>query len=304
MNTLIIGLGSIALKHIQAIRSIDKEIEIYALRHSKKSRTYENIKSFYDWSEINFIPDFILISNPTSEHANAIEKSIALKCPLFIEKPSLHTLEKADHLLKLIKENQIITYIGCDLRFHPSLLFIKSYLKKNSPIINEINIYCGSFLPGWRKGVDYRNVYSSIPELGGGVHLDLIHEPDYCYWIFGKPLSVRKSFSNKSSIQIKAYDYANYLFEYPSFNASIILNYYRKDSKRSLEIITSDGTIALDFLTGVVTNSEGKILFQSSVQAKEIYLDQMKHFIGCVRTKKESIHPFEESLEVLKLCMA
>jgi predicted dehydrogenase len=304
LKILVIGLGSIAQRHIEAIHTIDLNAEIFALRHSKGGKETERIKSIYSWDEVIFHPDFILISNPTSEHAEAMEKAIQFNCPLFIEKPALHNLEKADHLLKLIKENNIITYVGCDLRFHPSLLFIKSYLKKNSPIINEINIYCGSFLPGWRKGVDYRNVYSSIPELGGGVHLDLIHEPDYCYWIFGKPLSVRRSFSNKSSIQIKAYDYANYLFEYPSFNASIILNYYRKDSKRSLEIITSDGTITLDLLTGVVTNSEGKILFQSSVQAKEIYLDQMKHFIGCVRTKKESIHPFEESLEVLKLCMA
>ena len=222
MRILIIGLGSIAKKHIQAIHSIDPEAELFALRHSKNSIVHEKIKSFYGWSEVNFSPDFILISNPTSEHESTIERALTFNCPLFIEKPSLHNLEKSDELVKQIKENHILTYVGCDMRFHPSLIFIRSYIEKNNPVINEVNIYCGSFLPEWRSGVDYKKVYSSIPELGGGVHLDLIHEPDYCYWIFGKPLSGKKNFTNKSSLGILSYDYANFLFDYSTFNASII----------------------------------------------------------------------------------
>lgn len=304
MKILIIGLGSIAQKHIEAIRSIDASAEIFALRHSHKGKETDGIKSIYSWDEITFQPDFILISNPTSEHADAIEHSIQFNCPLFIEKPALHTLEKAEYLLKLIKGNNIITYIGCDLRFHPALLFLKEYLEVNSPVINEVNIYCGSFLPEWRKGIDYKSVYSAIPELGGGVHLDLIHEPDYCYWIFGKPISNKKYFSNKSSLQIKAYDYANFIFEYPTFNASIVLNYYRKDSKRTIEIITDTITLTVDLLIGSVNDNHGNVLFQSSISAKEIYYNQMKYFFDCVRSKKDSINTFEESIEVLKLCIA
>lgn len=304
MKILIVGMGSIAQKHIQAIRSIEPEAEIFALRHSKNGKDINGIKSIYIWDDITFQPDFILISNPTSEHAITIEKAIEFNCPLFIEKPSLHTLEKADELLKQIQERHIITYVGCDLRFHPALNFIKSYLEKNKPIINEVNIYCGSFLPEWRSGVDYKKVYSSIPEFGGGVHLDLIHEPDYCYWIFGKPLDFRKYFSHKSSIDISAYDYANFLFEYPTFNAAIILNYYRKDTKRTLEIITNTKTIKLDLLTGEVLDSEGNLLFHSSNPSQEIYTHQMQHFLDCIKNKKESVNSFEESIDVLKLVLS
>lgn len=296
-------MGSIAQKHIQAIRSIEPEAEIFALRHSKNGKDINGIKSIYIWDDITFQPDFILISNPTSEHAITIEKAIEFNCPLFIEKPSLHTLEKADELLKQIQERHIITYVGCDLRFHPALNFIKSYLEKNKPIINEVNIYCGSFLQEWRSGVDYKKVYSSIPEFGGGVHLDLIHEPDYCYWIFGKPLQHKNLCRSKSSLEIKAIDYANMIFDYPSFTASIILNYYRRDMKRMMEIVTDEITISVDLITGKVYDNKQNILFQSSVNSTDIYIHQMQHFIDCIKNKKESMNSFEESIDVLKLCI-
>ena len=41
MKVLIVGLGSIANKHISVLREINPEIEIYALRSSHKSKKYK-----------------------------------------------------------------------------------------------------------------------------------------------------------------------------------------------------------------------------------------------------------------------
>jgi predicted dehydrogenase len=303
LKVLIIGLGSIAQKHIQAIQAIQPNTEFFALRKSIDSKEIDGVTSLYGWGEITFTPDFIIISNPTSEHASTIEQSITYKCPIFIEKPSVNTLYQTESLLKLIKEHHIITYVGCVLRFHPVLLFVKSFLEKNKPTIQEINIYCGSYLPEWRKNTDYRKIYSAIPELGGGVHLDLIHELDYCYWIFGIPISNKKYFSSKSKLDIASFDYANYILDYADFNVSIILNYYRRDAKRTMEIVTDEDTITIDLLAGTVKKHSNDILFQTTTNIAEMYKNQMQHFIDCIASKKNSLNTFEESIEVLKICI-
>ena len=92
MNVLIIGLGVIAEKHINAIRKIDNEVKIYALRSKKNSPKKNNVKNIYDTSEINFSVDFVLISNSTHLHFEWIQKMAALKYPMIIEKPAIHTL--------------------------------------------------------------------------------------------------------------------------------------------------------------------------------------------------------------------
>ena len=45
MNVLIIGLGSIAKKHIEALHSLKLDFEIYALRSKKNSKEFKRSKS-------------------------------------------------------------------------------------------------------------------------------------------------------------------------------------------------------------------------------------------------------------------
>src|SRR5690606_19349874 len=128
--------------------------------------------------------------------------------------------------------------------------------------VNEVNVYCGSYLPDWRPGVDFRKVYSANKELGGGVHIDLIHELDYVFWLWKEPRKTRAFFSNTSSLDISAFDYANYLWTYDGFSVSIVLNYYRRDPKRTLEIVTEQATYQVDLLNNTIEKN-GEIVFSS-----------------------------------------
>jgi predicted dehydrogenase len=303
LRLLFIGLGSIAKKHIKSINTIDDKIEIFALRHSVNSKIIKGVKSFFNWTDINFVPDGILICNPTHFHEDAIKNALQFNCPLFIEKPALQNLRNAEKLIEYIENKKIITYVGLDLRFHPSVIFFKSYCEKHDMIINEVNVYCGSYLPEWRSKKDFKKSYSSIPELGGGVHLDLIHEIDLCYWLFGLPLKINSILQSKSSLGINSIDYANYVLEYENFCASIILNYYRRDYKREVEIVTNEKSIKLDLRTGYVKDSEGHTLFYEEVSFDKIYLNQMKHFLYCIQNKIDSINNFKESINVIKICL-
>lgn len=300
MNVLIIGLGSIAKKHIDALYKIDKTIKVFALRSNRASETYLNVTNIFDLNQIKGLSiDFAIISSPTYKHIENIQSLIEFNLPLFIEKPLFHTLE-VNSVLNKIKEQNIKTYVACNLRFLDCLQFTKEYLVNKR--VNEVNIYCGSYLPDWRPSKDYRKTYSANKEQGGGVHIDLIHEIDYSYWLFGKPLETHKIFSSNSSLNINAFDYANYTLSYPNFNISIILNYFRRDPKRTLEIVLEKETILVDILKNRIYRNDS-IIFDSDKTMIDTYEDQLRFFINHVITYEEEFNTVDEAYEILKICL-
>lgn len=48
MRVLIVGLGSIARKHVAALRHIDPSVELYAMRSGRESKSWEGITDLYD----------------------------------------------------------------------------------------------------------------------------------------------------------------------------------------------------------------------------------------------------------------
>ena len=301
MRVLIVGLGSIAKKHIAALRQLDSEIIIYALRSSVTSVEFEGVRNIYSFLELETITlDFAIVSNPTAEHKTTIEALLPLKCPLFIEKPLFHTLE-VEEILEEIKESGMLTYVACNLRFLDCLQFVKKQLMGMR--VNEVNVYCGSYLPEWREGVNWKDVYSANKEMGGGVHIDLIHEIDYLYWLFGMPNCAHKLFRNVSSLNITAFDYANYSLEYSDFTISVILNYYRKDARRTLEIVCDKETWEVDLRANRVMKN-GVVCFVAEQNIVDTYSLQMGYFVGLVKENSTvSFNSFENALDVLKICL-
>jgi predicted dehydrogenase len=302
MNVLIVGLGSIAFKHILVLRDIDPAISVYALRSSLNSEEHQGIINIYDLDSRNLKFDFAIISNPTYLHSKFIELLSKKGVSLFIEKPALHTLFDINSLLECTEKANIFTYVACNLRFHPCIQFLKSEIKNRR--INELNVYCGSFLPEWRPGKDYRILYSSDPNMGGGVHLDLFHEFDYTIWIFGAPISSRCTVKSNSSLNIASIDYANYLLEYDTFSASLILNYYRRDSKRTIEILFENDTWIIDLLTNTILSYQSGILYKwDESKIINTYYFQMEYFLNCIKENKQPMNSLKESVAILKFVL-
>ena len=304
MNILIIGLGSVAHKHLKAIRELVPGANIFALRSSANAAVYEEVKNIYSLNEMTVKPDFVIISNPTKLHEATISQVLQLGCPMFIEKPVLNDLANADKIIKEVKGKQVITYVACNMRFHPAIKFLKEYLQQTNSRINEVNIYCGSYLPDWRPGSNFKTSYSANADMGGGVHLDLIHELDYCTWLFGMPMNVNAVVRKTSSLQINAADSALFQFIYPGFTAAIGLNYYRRDAKREIEVLTEENTLLVDLLHNtVISKLNGKILYEAPFVMADTYTEQMKYFINHINQHKQPMNGIEEGVAVLKLAL-
>lgn len=304
MKILIIGLGSIAAKHISAIRVLVPESEIFALRSSGSGNSVQGVTDISDLNQLKVDLDFIIIANPTFLHAETIRQCLRLNKPLFIEKPLFKDIDNNDDILDLIHENKLPTYIACNLRFHPVIRYIKTQLDQGTRRINEVNIYCGSFLPDWRPASDFRKGYSANPEMGGGVQLDLIHEIDYAWWFFGKPMKVNSLKRNVSGLTIPAIDFAAYHLLYPGFTVNIVLNYYRRIPKRTVEIVFEDGIWNGDLLTGKVFDEKGIMINETvAFSMMNTYTDQMKYFLSGLQSSDISMNTIDEAYEVLKIAL-
>lgn len=304
MKILIIGLGSIGKKHIKAIKSILPNAEIFALRSKKNAEKFPGVINIFNLVEIESVSiDFAIIANPTSEHKSTIAQLIPFSFPLFIEKPVSSSLDIED-LVNLVENKGINTYVACNLRFLDCIRFVKDKLSKpQHKKLNEVNVYCGSYLPDWRPNTDFRKTYSANAKLGGGVHIDLIHELDYLYWLFGTPKTVNRKFKNQSSLAISSFDFANYILEYDGFCATVVLNYYRRDSKRTLELVFEDETWNIDLLKNQIT-CNNQILFSSGQRIADTYQTQMEYYIHCLSEKKDTFDTISDAYSVLKICLA
>jgi len=301
MKVLIIGLGSIARKHIDALNHLRQDITYFALRSQSNAKSEPNVQNIYSLSEVDTDLDFCIISNPTHLHFNAINEAIDLNIPLFIEKPSLMSLDGSDQLLQKIKDQEILTHVAFNLRFHPVINYLKNQLDSLTPL--EVTIYGGSYLPDWRPNVDYRKVYSSIKKMGGGVHLDLIHEIDYATWLFGFPEITTSVKKKLSQLEINSIDYAHYHMHYPDKMVSISLNYFRRQPKRTIELVTNSEIIYADLFAQKIWNEKGELLFESNSTILDTYQKQMEYFLSLLATGKPSFSTFENSLENLKICL-
>lgn len=304
MTVLFVGFGSIARKHYQALKKLKPDAIIYALKSSDRPSEEADIIDVYNWKEVPSDITFAIISNPTFKHTKVLTELVNRNIPAFIEKPLSDSLVGLEEIEKKIQNQKLITYVACNLRFLPVLQFLKNVVLPNAKVINEVSVYCGSYLPSWRPEQDYRNNYSSRKEMGGGVHLDLFHELDYTCWLFGLPSDSFKIIRSKSSLNISAIDFANYQFIYPNFVSSITLNYYRLDPKRTIEIVSSEGTFLVDLLSNTISNNNGQIIFADhDFTIKDTYLAQMDYFLGILGGANSPINTLSESLQILKICL-
>jgi len=305
MNVLIVGLGSIAKKHVIALNAINRSFNIYALRSGISEKTEPGITNIYNLNNLDVKIDFAIISNPTYQHSKFIWLLADLSIPLFIEKPLTNTLKNINALERKINLKRLKTYVACNLRFHPCILYLKENLsEKKLEKINEVNVYCGSYLPEWRPNVNYRDIYSAHPDTGGGVHLDLFHELDYTIWLLGLPIKSSSVLKSRSSLNIESIDYANYVLEYPKFTVSIILNYYRRKSKRIMEIVFDECTWNVDLNKAEIIDDNNEMLFSAkNFKMADTYIAQLNYFIEFLEGKKGILNTMEESIKTLRICL-
>lgn len=91
--------------------------------------------------------DGIIICNRHSEHYSCLQKSLLKNKNVFVEKPTVNTIEELDKLSKILKDpkyNHLKIYTGYNRAYSPHIKFIKNELKNiNSPSIISYQMNAG-----------------------------------------------------------------------------------------------------------------------------------------------------------------
>ena len=252
---LIFGYGSIGKRHANILSKLVNKKNIIILTNQKISK-FKTIKNVNALKNLN--PNYIVICNRTSNHLQTIkliEKKFKNKTVL-VEKP----LFSKPNNIKIKKNNYYVAY---NMRFNPIINLIREKIKSKK--IWSVNIFCGSYLPLWRKNIDYRESSSARKTFGGGVLLDLSHELDYVQWLFGK-LKILYSKSMKlSNLEINTDDFLSLIAKTKKIpHIQITLNYFTRQKTRQIFLDGKDICLQADLIKKKVIWYKGnkKKIFQ------------------------------------------
>lgn len=312
---LIVGLGSIGMRHLLLARELLPNADIRVLRHQECPSIPEHANGCFSRlnQALDFAPQIAVIANPSTFHMNVAQPLAQAGVHLLVEKPLSASTDGVLQLLNDCRERGTTLLIGYNLRFLPSLKRFHEWLSQNV-IGRVLSVRCeiGQYLPSWRPDTDYRQGVSARRELGGGALLELSHEIDYLRWIFGEVDWVKATLSQQSTLEIDVEDTAHLILgfvpkgEGNQLIATVNLDFIRHDTTRLCIAIGENGSLRWNGLTGVVEQFEAGAkewvkLFCHQHQRDDSYLAEWQHFLSCIKEQKTPLVTGEDGLKVLQI---
>lgn len=314
---LIVSLGAIGTRHLQNLRILRPNSEIGVLRLSAYKADElplgVNAQFFNLDDAVAFSPLAVFICSPATLHLDIARIFVEHSIPTFIEKPFADKLFGLVELIKNAELKKTPLMIGYNLRFLPSLVKVRRLIHSGA-IGNVLGIRAevGQFLPDWRPGTCYKNSVSASKKLGGGVLLELSHEIDYVYWIFGMPTWVTATCAKYSGLNIDVEDMASICLEYgnPKRLASIHMDFIQRSASRSCKFIGESGTLIWDGVANTIDlyqAKSGKWLqtnMSENLDRNTMYLSELSHFLDCVEGNQKPTVDGQQGLDVLRIIEA
>ena len=287
IKSLVIGAGSIGLRHINILEGLGHNTALVTKRKDVDFTTY--LKT--EFALKSFDPDYIIIANETYKHINELEQvhKFSKNKIILVEKPIFNNLNNID-TFKFSKNN---IFVGYNLRYHFFIKFIqKLQLKEN---ILSGNIYVGQYLPDWRPNSDYKLSYSADTEKGGGVLLELSHEFDYLLLLFGKCIKSFALIDKLSDLKINCNDSVVGILKFEQCKQiSYNFNLIDKLSRREIILNTNYNTYKFDLVNNIISTNNNYKKYDLNIDEtyKEMHLDILYN-------KGKNACSFQKGVEVL-----
>ena len=316
-NVLIAGYGSVGKRHLENFLQLkDIQLTVYTKRNDLQLLKKKGIKVSSSLTEcLKENQDVGVVTNETSLHIPIAIKLAEEGLDLFLEKPLSNSLKGVEKLRAIVKKKKLITQMGCNLRFHPCIKKIKSLIEqeKIGKIISAQVQNC-SYLPDFHRWEDYRKSYAARKDLGGGVILTQIHEIDYMYWFFQEVENVVSMSGKFSALDVTAEDYMSSLLQFKNkIIGELHMDYFQRPSFRSCKIRGTKGEIYWNSDNNCVNifnmnkrkwETKFDNGFSHNLDTYASYVEELKHFLKCVKHRKETINDLEQGIATLKIALA
>ncbi len=83
----------------------------------------------------------------------------------------------------------------------------------------------------------------------------------------------------------------------------MVLNYYRRDYRRTMEVVFEDGTWLADLAKNRITDEGGNVVYEGEDTIADPYLPQMGYFMDLVRRGVKAENSIGAACDILKVCL-
>lgn len=303
-----VGLGSIATRHLKNVHAYlafqNEKCTVDLYRSSLGRPLVEelqplvnNVYLYADEIPTDRMYDVVFVTNPTSMHYETVLKFAPHTASFFIEKPVFDSTDVDESIFKVLEGKP--SYVACPLRYNAVLQYVKQNVDLSK--VYSARAISSSYLPDWRPGQDYRKTYSAHKELGGGVSIDLIHEWDYLIWLFGMPTECQQLTTKVSNLEIDSDDLAIYIGRNDKTTFELHLDYFGRQTIRTLDLFTEDDTIHCDLIAGTVIYLKAGETVRLESDRNAYQMKEIEHFFDIVNHKVENDSKPEHAYRVLKI---
>jgi predicted dehydrogenase len=318
MKVLFIGLGGVGQRHLRNSIAVLDEVEIHAFRKrglkSEVTDTLdknddEDIESKYSIVTHNSIddglsvnPSAVIIANPSSMHFGVLKSCLEKNIPCFVEKPMVTNSAGVDELLELANFGVKHSMVGFQLRYSPVVQKLKEIIEDGSlgKVLSCRAEVC-EYMPGFHPYEDYRGLYCSKRNLGGGVVMTQIHELDLLIHLFGMPDSVYAIGGHLSELEIDVEDSVDILMRNKDMALSLRMDYLQKPRRRSGIIYGDKGWVEYDLVELSLKTSSGDYFNWKDFDRNKMFIDEISNFFNSIKNAKEPEISLNEGLKSVRL---
>lgn len=321
MRILFIGLGGVGQRHLRNSIDLLGDPDIHAFRmrgltsevtNSLDKRDKENIEKKYSITTHNNLdqalsaePDAAIIANPSSMHFDVLKACLIKNIPCFVEKPLVTDSDGFDELLALDNFAVNCSMVGFQLRYNPVIQKLKEIIN-NGHIGNVLSCRAEvcEYMPGFHPYEDYRELYCSKRELGGGVVMTQIHELDILIHLFGIPETVYALGGHLSELEIDVEDSVDVLMRKGLTSFFLRMDYLQKPRRRSGVVYGEKGWIEFDLVDLSLKTSDGAQHRWADFERNNMFVDELYNFFQSVKNKKQPDISLKEGLKSVHLAEA
>jgi len=315
MKIAVIGTGSMGANHVRVLSGMDN-VDLVAIADTEEKRLQEvsekyHVEGYTDYKKMldTEQPDAVTIVVPTSQHHEVAIEAIKRNIHTFVEKPIAASIKEADAIIAAAKKAGVILTVGHIERFNAAIIELKKRIDKGQlgkPF--KINIQrTGPFPPRIRDV---------------GVVIDLaVHDIDMCYYLTESEVVKHHAFTKKQ-IHTKKEDLLQAIFQMKNgVICSLNVDWLTPTKIRKLTLAGEKGMFLVDYLNQDLYFYEnahihkpatyGELLMGITegpmtkyvIQKKEPLVQELEHFVDCIKKKKKPIVSGEDGKRALAFAL-
>ncbi len=301
----IIGLGRIAMAHVDAAMHLKNQIELIAIAELRADRAKEiaekfGVKNVYtDYRELlrDSEVEAVIVCLPNYLHHPVCIDAARAKKHILVEKPMSMNLREADEMIQEARENQVTLMVGQNRRFSEAIKEIREKMMDEigPPFRIDINFLVSFPQPPTDWWKNSRKAGGLVILLQGS------HSVDTILWLFNKTPSTISSMSRSRNPLWEGEDEADIVLGFDTGElATVHLSLSTSPYLHEIIIVGPKGTMRLfEFPTEKAfgfayrLDINGKTVLNGE-QVPSLYAVQLKEFAGAIRDNRTPIASGEE----------